>query len=232
MAAAPVRVRRPALRIPRRVSGPLHRPDSATGAGVTRRRAIGIDGRRLVEAVIHRRLWIPILGVALLGIVFMQVSMLSMNAAIGRSVKEGTALERENADLRAQLSRLSIGNSVADAAAQAGMVVPEAGDYRVLTAGGGDAARRAASKLTDPVAPVQPSVIAPSAATSAPAAGASTTQATPAPQTQTQTQAQTQPQASGPTATSTTAGAQTPASQAAAPPTVTTSGGGTAAPGQ
>lgn len=228
MAAAPVRVRRPAVRIPRRVSGSLHRPAPAAGAATGGRRAIGLDRNRLVEAIIHRRLWIPMLGVALLGIVFMQVSMLSMNAAIGRSVKDGAALERENADLRAQLSRLSIGNSLADAAAQAGMVVPEAGDYRVLTAGGGDTARRAAGRLTDPIAPVQPSVPVASSTTSTPPAGASAT-GTP---TTAEPTAQTQTQTPESVATTAAPAAENQATQSPVTPLVTTPGGGTSAPGQ
>jgi hypothetical protein len=158
------------------------------------------------------------LAVLLMGIVFMQVSMLSMNAGIGRSVQQSSQLERDNAALRADLSRLVIGNSVSDSAAAAGMVVPAPGDYHVLSAGHGDAARRAAASLTDPVAPTlasAPVVTAP--ATTAP----TTSTTTPAPVTPVAAPAQTAPASTG-------TGAATP------PPTPqvgASSGGGTAAPG-
>jgi hypothetical protein len=227
-AHAPVRIRRGlAPRVPRRVSGPVYapprpvrpsRPPMAGQATTTPvRRVIAVSQGRLIDRLVRGRLWIPVLGVLLMGIVFMQVSMLSMNAGIGRSVKQSSQLERDNAALRAELSRLVIGNSVSDAAAAAGMVVPEPGDYHVLTAGDGDAARRAASSLTAPIAPVQASAPAATTATTAP-----TTSTTPAPVTPAATPAQTAPASTG------TGAAATPA---ATPQVGATSGGGTAAPG-
>jgi hypothetical protein len=187
-------------------------------------RVIAVSQGRLFDRIIRGRLWIGILGAALLGIVLMQVSMLSMNAGIGNSVKQSSQLERENAALRSELSRLVIGNSVSDAAAAAGMVVPAPGDYHVLSAGDGDAARRAASTLTAPIAPVVASSVA------APAAAAAAT-TTAAPTTSTTTTAAPVTPAVGPaqTAPATTGtGAVTPApvTQVGA-----SSGGGTAAPG-
>lgn len=223
---APVRIRRGlAPRAPRRISGPTHptvRPPRPThqprpamaghAAPLSVGRVVAVSQGRLFDRLIRGRLWIAVLGIMLMGIVYMQVSTLSMNAGIGRSVKQSSALERQNAALRAELSRLVIGNSVSDAAAHAGMVVPAAGDYHVLTAGDGDAARRAASALTAPVAPVK--AAAPVVTTTAPAT-TSTPAGTPA----------ATPAASTPTSTGTTTRV-TPAPTAAVSP-----GGGTAAPG-
>lgn len=231
---APARIRRGlAPRVPRRVSGPIHpahrpraaqpsRPPTGLATPTPVGRVIAISQGRLFDRIIRGRLWIGILGAALMGIVLMQVSMLSMNAGIGNAVKQSSHLERENAALRAELSRLVIGNSVSDAAAKAGMVVPAPGDYHVLTAGDGDAARRAASSLTAPIAPV--------VASSTPAPAAATTTATPQPTTSTTTTTPVTPAATPVQSAPATTGAA-----AATPPPVTqvgtSSGGGTAAPG-
>lgn len=168
------------------------------------------------------RLWIPALALALMGIVFMQVSMLSMNAGIGRTVKQTSALQRENDAIRAELSRLAIANSVSDAAAGAGMVEPAAGATYVLEAGNGDAARRAAAALTAPRPPVQASVVAPVAAQT-------TTQTA----TETSATAPTESQQQGQAASATGAissGDGTTATLEPTTPTTLTAGGGTAAP--
>lgn len=231
-AHAPARIRRGlAPRVPRRISGPVQPsvlrprdPQPSRGHAPARtpvRRVIAVSQGRFFDRLVRGRLWIPLLGVALLGIVLMQVSMLSMNAGIGSSVKQSSALERENAALRAELSRLVIGNSVSTAAAQVGMVVPAPGDYHVLSAGDGGAARRAASSLTDPIAPVAASATTTAAPATTTAITTSTT--TVAPATAVAKPAQTQPApVPAPTAGPTVA------------PTVkvgTSTGGGTAAPG-
>lgn len=186
-------------------------------------RVIAASQGRFIDRLVRGRLWIPTLGLLLMGIVFMQVSMLSMNAGIGRAVSQSSALERQNAALRAELSRMVINNSVSDSAAAVGMVVPAPGAYHVLNSGDGDAARRAANALTDPIAPVQPAVVAPAAETVAPVTPAVTpTQVTPTQATPTQA---TPPQAAPAAATD---GAATPTP---APQVGITSGGGTAAPG-
>jgi hypothetical protein len=176
------------------------------------RRVIAVSQGRFFDRLVRGRLWIPALGVLLMGIVFVQVSMLSMNADIGRSVKQSSALERANAALRADLSRQVISNSVSDSAAAAGMVVPASGDYHVLTASD-SAARRAASSLTAPIAPINS---VPAVAATAPTPATTTA----APVTPVATPAQTAPAVTPAGATA------TPVSQTGA-----SSGGGTAAPG-
>ena len=234
---APARIRRGvAPRVPRRVSGPAHpavsppRPARQPRPAIAGRSATIPVGRiiaasqgRFIDRLVRGRLWIPTLGLLLMGIVFMQVSMLSMNAGIGRAVTQSSALERQNAALRAELSRMVINNSVSDSAAAVGMVVPAPGDYHVLNSGDGDAARRAANSLTDPIAPVRPAVVAPVATATTPVTPAVTpTQATP---TQA-TPAQATPNQATPAPATSGAATATPAPQAGI-----TSGGGTAAPG-
>ena len=141
----------------------------------------------MLDRLVHGRLWIPVLGFALIGIVFMQVSMLKLNAGIGQNVARSAVLERENASLRTELSRLGVGPKVQNAAVADGMVVPAEGRYRVLNVGDG-AARRAAAVMTSPAEPVKwgstipaalqaPTVAGPAAAQTSP------TVATPQPQT-------------------------------------------------
>jgi hypothetical protein len=153
---------------------------------------------------------------ALIGIVFMQVSMLKLNAGIGENVKRSVTLERENAQLRGELARLGVGARVQDSAAAKGMVVPSSGDYRVLSAGDGGSARRAVAQMTAPGTPV-------AWGSTLPAAASPTVVATPASTTGV-TAAQT------PTAT-TPASQVTPSATTATQPAGIVTGGGVAAPG-
>ena len=185
-------------------------------------RVIAASQGRLIDRLIRGRLWIPTLCLLLMGIVFMQVSMLSLNAGIGSAVKQSSALERQNAALRAELSRLVISNSVTDNAAALGMVVPAPGAYHVLNSGDGDAARRAANALTDPIAPVTASVAPVAPVTTEPTTPATATSTTPAPAA---TPTQAAPATTG-------GGTATPTATPTPTPQVgTTSGGGIAAPG-
>ena len=68
------------------------------------------------------RAWIAIVGVGLIGIVFMQVSMLRMNTGIGQAVERASTLERENAAMQASISQLSSSERIRDAAVRAGMI--------------------------------------------------------------------------------------------------------------
>jgi hypothetical protein len=109
-----------APRSPRRVSGPgrAARPPRG-GAPATRRRtqfAAGLVARlralpdsRLLDRLVRGRGWIAIVGVGLIGIVFLQVSLLNLNAGISRAVAAAETLERQNAMLRESISELDTG---------------------------------------------------------------------------------------------------------------------------
>jgi hypothetical protein len=203
--------RTPVPRAPRRVSGPRRPPRAALagagGAAVARpplslrlgRRAMRVGDARVLDRLVRGRAWIAIVAAALIGIVFMQVSMLKLNAGVSRAVTAADTLERQNSILRADISKLDSGERIQDAALNSGMVTPPAGDVRYLDGERADAARASASiKPPSPVAPV--------ATTAAPA----TTPTQTAPATQQQAPAAQQPAA---TAQAAATQQQTPAAQ-------------------
>lgn len=227
-AAARTRTRRTAPP-PRRVSGPAHPRRHAAAVAGPPPLALrlggafhGIAEHRLLDRLIRGRTWIAIVGVGLIGIVFMQVSMLRMNAGIGRAVDTASRLERENAALRATISEQSSGDHIETEAARMGLVLPTATPRfldvrrfdparaaRSITAPGAFSATDATTTAaTDTAAPaLAPTGVAPSPDTTstAPASSAGTTTATTA----------------APATTSATSATPAPAS-AAPPPTTTT----------
>jgi cell division protein FtsL len=201
---------------------PLHRALEALRA---------LPDSRLLDRLIRGQGWIVIIGIALMGIVAMQVSLLKMNAGIGQSIEEAASLERQNADLRADVSRLSSEERIAQVAERIGMVMPDAGEVRYVDVRGERDARKAAAVMRAPD-PVEDTT-----ATSDPAPAAATTtttsQTTSTPTTSTPPAT---PPASAPAPTTTATPTAQPATQA--PATGTTAGataapaGTTAAPGQ
>ena len=178
--------RGPAPRAPRRVSGPTRPPRAAlagAGAGtvVARpplslrlgRRAMRVGDARVLDRLVRGRAWIAIVAAALIGIVFMQVSMLKLNAGVSRAVTAADTLERQNSTLRADISKLDSGERVQDAAANLGMTTRAAGDVHYLDAARASAARAAASiKPPNPVAPVASALGSAAASGAAPTATA------------------------------------------------------------
>ena len=140
---------------PRRVSGPL-RPLPA-GAPAGRRGSTGVFERlralpehRVVDRLLRGRVWIWLFGVLLGGIVAMQVSLLKLNAGIGRAVTTVGTLERQNALLEADIARLSSGERIRAAAAEEGLVMPSAGAVSFLTSRPDRDARSAAKRMQPP----------------------------------------------------------------------------------
>jgi len=257
-AAAPRTRIRPSTAPPRRVSGPAHKRSERTvpsppplalrlGGAVH-----GLAEHHLVDRLVRGRAWIGILAIGLIGIVFMQVSMLRLNAGVGAAVEKAGVLERQNSALRASISELSSGERIAAEALQLGLVLP-AGTPRFLNAEGVVASRAAASiappgegiipsasttetTALDPAATTTPilgdsGVTAaqdPAAITAAPAAGASDPSASADPAVQ---------PAAPATTTTTTPPAQEqttapPAQEQAAAPPPTAQTGGVDASGQ
>lgn len=134
----------PASRAPRRVSGPVRRPVPAgsgpTALPTTRARPgtsafdriRALPDHRLVDGLLRSQAWIWVIGIALGGIVAMQVSLLKLNAGIGRAVEHSATLERQNAALELSVARLSSGERLERVAAQAGMVMPAAGSVEYV----------------------------------------------------------------------------------------------------
>jgi len=68
--------------------------------------------------------WIPLIAFLLIGIVFMQVSMLKLNAGIGYDAQRIATLERVNGELRAAQAGAESGDRIQRAAEKLGMVMP------------------------------------------------------------------------------------------------------------
>jgi cell division protein FtsL len=177
--------RNPTQRAPRRISGPS-RPKrdpraSVTGATAVARpplamrlgtRAMRVGDARVLDRLVRGRAWIALVAVALMGIVFMQVSLLKLNAGISRAVTAADTFDRQNSSLREDISKLDSGERIQAVAAKLGMVTPAAGDVHYLDGRGADGARAAASiKPPKPVTQSAP----PAAATTVPAAVTTTT---------------------------------------------------------
>lgn len=207
--ARPARPARPAApRVPRRQPGPA-------------RLVQGVLDAPLLDRLVRGSGWIPLVALGLMGIVFMQVSMLKLNAGIGRAVQTSATLERQNSELRNQVSRLDGNARIEGVARRSGMVVPAAGSFRYVTARPGRTDAREAARGISAPAPVQPG-------------SAQQTQQTATPTTATPTTAAPAPAAT-PTATPSPTPTPTPAAQAVTPPAAGTAPqagatGATAAP--
>lgn len=131
-------------------AGALHVPP--LGLRVARSIATLPDAR-LLDRLLRGRLWIALLTVALVGIVFLQISLLKLNTGIARAVQTTQTLERQNTALKFDLSRLGGGERVQDSAAAMGFVAPAVNRPRFLDAGKASA-ERAAANIAAP-APIQ-----------------------------------------------------------------------------
>jgi hypothetical protein len=145
---------RPAPNHVRRVSGPL-RP-APVGAPVRRgttgvfERIRALPEHRIVDGLLRGRVWIWLVGLLLGGIVAMQVSMLKLNTGISRAVTTMGTVERQNANLEADIARLSASERVESAALAEGMVAPPAGSMEFLTARPDRDPKQAARRMQPP----------------------------------------------------------------------------------
>jgi hypothetical protein len=92
----------------------------------------------LLDRVIRGRIWIPLLGALLAGIVAMQVEVLKLNAGIGRAIEQGSTLQTHNELLRASVAGLADDQRIESMAARMGMVMPSPAAVRFLSPGGSD----------------------------------------------------------------------------------------------
>jgi hypothetical protein len=97
--------------------------------------ALDVSASRAMDRLVRSRAWIVIVAFGLIGIVAMQVSMLKLNAGIGRAVETADTLQRTNVSLRGELSRLSDGARIQSLAAARGFVMPAPADVTYLHAG-------------------------------------------------------------------------------------------------
>lgn len=137
----PARAKRPGPRggaIPRRVSGPAApkrspapppRPISRPRPAPTGRERLSaflasLPDHPLLDRVIRGRAWIPLLGLMLAGIVAMQVELLKLNAATGRSIELISTLQSRNEVLRARVASASDPGRIERLASRMGMTMP------------------------------------------------------------------------------------------------------------
>jgi hypothetical protein len=184
-----------------------------------------VGGSSLLDTIIYRRLWIPVLAASLIGIVGMQVFTLKINAGIGRTVDRSVLLERENTALAAEVSRLESSDRLSAAVAGMGLVDPAVGSTRYMRADGTVLADEAAPSGSQPTADTVAAAPAP-----APAAdpAVATGQAVAAPAQPQAPAAAPAPAAAAPTPTPTPAPAAAPTTAPATASPAAASGGATA----
>jgi hypothetical protein len=122
-------------------------PKAATGIrGRIGAVVLSLPDHHLLDRAIRGRVWIPLLGVLLAGIVATQVEILKLGASMGRSVEQTSSLTSQNELLRDNVAALSDDQRIERLATTMGMVLPPPGAVGYLTAGrGGDVARAAAN---------------------------------------------------------------------------------------
>jgi hypothetical protein len=183
-----------------------------------------LPDHRVVDGLLRSRGWIVVIGVLLGGIVAMQVSLLKLNSGISRAVEASATLERQNADMQANIARLSSGQRVSGNAAKENMVFPPAGDVRYLSVRPSRDATLATKRMTAPSAAAQALMAAGGHGTDATATGttaaATSSTATTTPTTTT-APSTTTPASTTATPTTTTPTTSTPTSTTA--PTTTSS---------
>lgn len=209
------------------------RPTPAAGAATKRvLRVVPRDGARqaalgsgLLDRLLRGRAWIAFIGVLLVGVVFLNVSLLEINRGITEKAERIAALKRANGQQRVEVAELASSERIQQAATDLGFLLPAPGDVTYLKATPSRDARRAAQTIVPPTQQ-QEQAAAPAVTEQAPAA----TEPTQPPPTQ-----QAPPVSQAPP----TAGQEAPAQQApgqeapaqAAPPAGQTAPGAQAPPG-
>ena len=138
---------------PRRISGPAQRASRTRVEPQGRvRRALGavssLPDLAFVDRVVRGRAWIAVIGTLLIGIVALQVSMLDLNAGIGRSVERSSALERDNALLEATVASMASAKRIRAKAEKLGLGPPQMERVRYVPARTGPEASAALAALS------------------------------------------------------------------------------------
>ena len=140
------RPRSPGAPVPRRVSGPAvprQLPGRRARPAPDRRQSrsarlsafvASLPDHPLLDRLIRGRAWIPLLGVMLAGIVAMQVELLKLNAATGRSIELIGSVQGRNEILRAQVASASDPARIERLAGRMGMTMPGPGTITFLSA--------------------------------------------------------------------------------------------------
>ncbi|MEJ7825123.1 MAG: hypothetical protein WKF48_06815 [Solirubrobacteraceae bacterium] len=113
--------------------------------------ALDVSSSRAMDRLVRSRIWIGVIAFALLGIVATQVSLLKLNTGISKAVLTASTLERSNAGLRREVSRLSAPDRIRPMAEAQGLVMPAPADVGYLRASDVSAtAKRAATSIQAP----------------------------------------------------------------------------------
>lgn len=156
--AAPAPRRAPTR--PRRVATPVRRQPASKP--LTRgQRIAALPHSPFVDRLLTGRTWIVLVGVLLAGIVFLNVSLLEMNANTAQTSEQVAGLKRENARLRLQAARAGSTERIQEAAADIGLVLPAPGQVRYLKANPAKDPRRALAQMTTPAVAPEPVAVAP-----------------------------------------------------------------------
>jgi hypothetical protein len=133
--------RKPVAAPRRRPARPVGSVAAPPGASLAARVAASIRAlpdHSLLDRIIRGRVWIPLVGVLLAGIVAMQVEVLKLNAATGLSLQESTALQSQRDLLQASVARLADDQRIESMAYQMGMVMPAPSQVKFLSTGPGN----------------------------------------------------------------------------------------------
>jgi hypothetical protein len=129
--ALPLPVPRWLRPVPRRESA----PKAATGffprIGAF---VVALPDHPWLDRVVRGRVWIPLLGVLLAGIVAAQVEILKLGANMGSSLERTTTLTTQNEQLRYSVASLSNDQRIERLATSMGMVLPPPGSVGYLVA--------------------------------------------------------------------------------------------------
>ena len=163
----------PATRPARRKSGPVPRPAAPPRRQKQQSLVVRlVHGRAagVLDGLLRGRAWIVLVGVLLVGIVFLNVSVLQLNRGIARTDAQSAALERANSGLRGRVARLDSAERIQSVAQQHGFVMPQPGDITYLTPNPRADARLAAKRIVPPAPQQALQPTAPPPATTLPSA--------------------------------------------------------------
>jgi cell division protein FtsL len=144
---APARTTTPRPR-KRPAAQPRTRSRTST-APLVQRLAHGRTGA-LLDRLLRGRACVALVFALLVGIVFLNVSLLEMNSGIASTSAKATSLEQQNATLRNQIAPLSSSERIQTEAVKRGYSLPAAGDIDFITGDANANAKKAAARMTAP----------------------------------------------------------------------------------
>jgi len=127
---------RPSIRLPRPQLPHVELPSPAALARGAVAFVASLPESSLLDRVIRGRIWIPLLGVLLVGIVGMQVENLKLNAGLGGAIEQTTNLQSRNDWLRDDVAQLSDPQRIEGIAARHGMLMAPPSVTKFLGVGG------------------------------------------------------------------------------------------------